>query len=66
MSEATREAILTAVTTDAASDTATGHDRVSSRAVALKVVLFEAPAGFTPLESALLSEWLDRLGRHRG
>jgi AcrR family transcriptional regulator len=66
LSEATREAILAAVTTEAAPDTATGHDRVSGRAVALKAVLPEAPAGFTPPESALLSEWLDRLARHRG
>ena len=66
LSEATREAVLAAVTTDAAPDTATGHDRVPGRAVALKAALPEAPAGFTPPESALLSEWLDRLARHRG
>lgn len=61
LSGATREAILAAVTTDAAADAATGQDRVSGRAVALKAVLPEASAGFTPPESALLSEWLDRL-----
>ena len=66
LSEATREAILAAVTTDAAPDAATGHDRVSGRAVALKAVLPEAPAGFTLPESALLSEWLDRLIYRRG
>jgi AcrR family transcriptional regulator len=66
LSGATREAILAAVTTDAAPDTATGHDRVPGRAVALKAALPETPAGFTPSESALLSEWLDRLARHRG
>ena len=66
LSGATREAILAAITTDAAPDTATGHDRVPGRAVALKAVLPEAPAGFTFSESALLSEWLDRLARHRG
>ena len=66
LSEATREAVLAAVTTDAAPDTATGDDQVSRRAVALKAVLPEEPAGFTPPESALLSEWLDRLARHRG
>ncbi len=66
LSEATREAILAAVTTDAVLDAEAGHDRVSGRAVALKAVLPEAPAGFTPPESALLSEWLDRLARHRG
>lgn len=69
LSEATREAILAAVTTDAAPETATGqygHDRAASRAVALKAVLHEASAGFTPSESALLSEWLDRLANHPG
>ena len=66
LSGATCEAILAAVITDAAPDTAPGHDRVSGRAVALKAVLPEASAGFTPSESALLSEWLDRLARHRG
>jgi len=66
LSEATREAILGAVTTDAAPDTATGQDRVSGRAVALKAVLPEASAGFTPSEGALLSEWLDRLIDKRG
>src|ERR687893_1798821 len=61
LSEATREAILAAVTTDAAPDAATDRDRVSGRAVALKAVLPVPPAGFTPSENALLSEWLDRL-----
>jgi hypothetical protein len=37
----------------------------TGRAVALKAVLPEASAGFTPSESALLSEWLDRLIYHR-
>src|ERR687894_1658889 len=66
LSEAIREAILAAITTDAAPDTATGHDRVPGRAVALKAVLPEAPAGFTPPESALLSEWLDKPARPPG
>jgi hypothetical protein len=66
LSEATREAILAAVTTDAAPDAATDHDRVSGRAVALKAVLPEPPAGFTSSENALLSEWLDRLIYRRG
>lgn len=66
VSEATREAILAAVTTGAAPDKAAGHDRVSGRAVALKAVLPEAPVGFTPPESALLSDWLDRLIYNRG
>ena len=66
LSEATREAILAAVTTDAAPDAATDRDRVSGRAVALKAVLPVPPAGFTPSENALLSEWLDRLIYRRG
>ena len=64
LSEMTREAILAAATTDAPpEDTAgqAGHDRVSSRAVALKAVLPEASGALTPSESSLLSEWLDRL-----
>ena len=64
LSEATREAILAAVTTGAAPETETGqagYDPVPIRAVALKAVLPEAPAGFMPSESALLSDWLDRL-----
>ena len=47
LSVATREAILAAVT--------------ANRAVALNAVLFEAEAGLTPGEQALLSEWLDRI-----
>ena len=66
LSEATREAILAAVITDAPPDAATDRDRVSERAVALKAVLPEASAGFTPSEKALLSEWLDRLIYQRG
>ncbi|CAA9411448.1 MAG: Transcriptional regulator, AcrR family [uncultured Rubrobacteraceae bacterium] len=64
LSEAIREATLAAVTTDAAPGPETGqtgHDRVPDRAVALKAVLPEAPAGFIPSERALLSDWLDRL-----
>lgn len=62
ISEATREAILAAVTTDAVPETGqTGHHRVPSRALALKAVLPETPAGFMPSERALLSDWLDRL-----
>lgn len=64
LSEATREAILAAVTAGAAPETETGqagYDPVPVRAVALKAVLPEAPAGFMPSERALLSDWLDRL-----
>ena len=66
VSELTREAILAAVTTDsppgAASEQA-GPRRVAGHAVALKAVLPEASAAFTPAERALLAEWLDRLIR---
>lgn len=69
LSEKTREAVLGAVTTEAAPKMATGQDGpdwIPGRAVALKAVLPEAPAGFTPPERALLSEWLDRLSRSPG
>ena len=52
--------------TDAAPEETTGRDRVAGRAVALKAVLSEASAGFTAPESALLSEWLDRLAGDPG
>ena len=64
LSEATREAVLAAVTTDEPDREATGgdgRDRAANRAVALKAVLPEAEAGLTPGERALLSEWLDRI-----
>ncbi|MGH3146974.1 MAG: TetR-like C-terminal domain-containing protein, partial [Rubrobacter sp.] len=64
LSEATREAVLAAVTTDE-SDEAPGErigpDRVANRAVALGAVLDEAEGRITPGERALLSEWLDRI-----
>ena len=62
LSETTREAILAAVTADVSTEKAADHrGRVTGRAVALKAVLPEVPAGFMPSESALLSDWLDRL-----
>lgn len=67
--EATREAILAAVTTDAAPGLANGRavgDRVSRRSVALKAVLNEAGDSLTPAETALLSEWLDRITDRSG
>jgi hypothetical protein len=63
LSEATREAILAAVTTDeitGVEDESAGDSRVTNRAVALKAVLSET-TGLTPGERALLSEWLDRI-----
>ena len=64
LSEATREAILAAVTTDGSDEEAAGgdgRDRAANRAVALKAVLPGAEAALTPGERALLSEWLDRI-----
>ena len=64
LSEATREVILAAVTTDGSGGGATREDnvdRAANRAVALKAVLSEAEAGLTPGERALLSELLDRI-----
>ena len=64
LSEATREAVLAAVTTDGPDEEATGGDdcgRAANRAVALKAVLPEAEEELTPGERALLSEWLDRI-----
>lgn len=66
LSETTREAILAAVTTDKPDEQATKERarlRAANRAVALKAVLHEAEADLTPGERALLSEWLDKLGR---
>ena len=64
LSEATREAILAAVTTNKTGGAPTGEDgpgRAANRAVALKAVLPEAGAGLTPGERIVLSEWLDRI-----
>jgi hypothetical protein len=63
LSEATREAILAALTTDEVAgveDGSAGDDRVANRAVALKAVLPETTE-LTLGERALLSEWLDRI-----
>jgi hypothetical protein len=64
LSEATREAVLAAVTTDGAAEAATpgdGRGRTAARAVALKAVLPEVGAELTPGERAVLAEWLDKL-----
>src|SRR5918997_1072229 len=63
LSEATREAILAAVSTDetvGVDDEGDRDDRVANRAVALKAILPETTE-LTPGELALLSEWLDRI-----
>ena len=69
-----REAVLAAITvappsdgspSDGPQDAAPGAARVTSRAVALRAVLGEAPDGalpaLSPAERHLLGEWLDRL-----
>jgi len=64
LSEATREAILAAVTMDGSDRLgmeSDGRDLAANRAVALKAVLSEAEADLTSGERALLSEWLDRI-----
>ena len=66
VSELTREAILAALTSDSPPGGLTeraGPRRVAGHAVALKAVLPEASAAFTPAERGLLAEWLDRLIR---
>jgi AcrR family transcriptional regulator len=63
VSTATREAILSVITTDTSPREARddgGDDLRARRAVALKAVLGE-PATLTRAETALLSDWLDRL-----
>jgi AcrR family transcriptional regulator len=62
LSTAVREAILSAITTDA-SPLRDGADDLTARcAVALKAALGQPPS-LTRTETALLSEWLDRLSR---
>ena len=61
----TREAILAAVTTDpippGGTTAGAGSHRAAAHAIALKAVLPEVSAAFTPAERGLLAEWLDRL-----
>jgi hypothetical protein len=63
LSENTRDAVLTALVTDA--EHAAAEDTRSARgarhAVALKALLDEEEPPFTPGEHALLNEWLTRL-----
>ncbi len=64
LSETTREAILSSVTTDETDEAATGKDgrnRTVSRAVALKAILPDVEDVLTPGERTLFSEWLDKL-----
>ncbi|MGE2727581.1 TetR/AcrR family transcriptional regulator [Mycolicibacterium pulveris] len=63
LSEATREAMLAAITTDRP-DRRLADTRTAARAIALKSVLDTQQAGvLTEAETALLVEWLDRLSR---
>jgi len=64
LSATTREAILTAIITDAPAQETTaqaGRERAAHRAVALKAVLAEVQAELTPGERTLLAEWLDAI-----
>lgn len=67
VSTLTREAILAAVTTDTTppggATAGAGSRRATAHAVALKAMLPEASAAFTPAERGLLAEWLGRLIR---
>ncbi len=65
LSAATREALLTALTTDPPPVPEDDGDLRARHAVALKAALGE-PAGFTPGEASLLREWLDRLSGRTG
>lgn len=66
LSDATREAILSVVTVPAnpTEPSTPGHISVATRAIALKSAL-ERTDTLTPAETALLSEWLDRLAAKR-
>ena len=63
LSEATREAIFKAITTDKTDETATdkNNNRVAHRAVALDAVLPDTEDVLTSGERTLLSEWLGKL-----
>ena len=65
VSNRTREAILAAITTDAAAMASERPDssRVANHAVALRAVLPERTDALSPGERTLLVEWLDRLSQ---
>lgn len=72
LSETLREAILTAITVPASTETPNGGpdaapaaERVAVHAVALQALLSDAPGVLSPAERQLLSEWLDRLAAAR-
>lgn len=61
LSKATREAVLSVITTDVSTtEHGSEDDLPARRAIALKAV-FGRSRALTPAEAALLSEWLDRL-----
>ena len=60
LSAATREAVLAALTIDTSTTREDEGDLRARHAVALKAALGK-PTGFTPAETSLLLEWLDRL-----
>jgi AcrR family transcriptional regulator len=72
LSETMREAILTAITVPASTESPTGEtdaarvaERAAVHAVALQALLTEAPSVLSPAEQQLLSDWLDRLATAR-
>jgi len=72
LSEAMREAILTAITVPASAETPNGEtdaaavaEKVAVHAVALRALLTEAPSVLSPAERELLSDWLDQLATTR-
>lgn len=65
LSEAMRELVISALTTDAGRARRTSdspQDRLARHAVALKASLPEA-GSLSPAEAALMAEWLERLGK---
>ena len=63
LSEMTREAIISAITSSSTSgnEKRSEKDNARQHAVALKALLPKAAADFSPAERALLASWLDRL-----
>jgi hypothetical protein len=67
LSVATREALLSAITTetrDGTTDHGTVGSELARHAIALKALAPTSPA-LSPSEAALLSEWLDRIADER-
>jgi len=65
LSHATREVMISAITTDGATKVGRGKahpQAVTQHAIALKALLAESNS-LTTAEAALMSEWLDRLAK---